>query len=369
MRLAYSEGDPKSAHPARGPGPLHRAVFEFGPGACLVTDLGGSILEANQAASHLLNQSIRVLRERPLAELVERRQRRGLLALLDELRFGRRSPVDRPLRLRVLGRVLDLAAAVARVPVPGGDSLLAWWLRDRSELKRAEARLGRALARCRSLRMAWRERARSLTARCLEAREEEARRIAHALHDEAGQVTASAAFVLHELEPDLPVRLRARVRQAISLVRDVEERLRRISHELRPTLLDDLGFAPALGFLADSFSARTGIVVDVRDEIGDRRLHAVGEAALYRVAQEALANVARHAGARRVFMELRHRKGAFRYAVRDDGVGFNPAHACRKGGLGLIGMRERLEALGGSLAVRSARGQGTELVAMLPAGG
>ena len=367
MRLAYSAGAPRTARRARGPAERYQALFEFAPGASIVTDQSGTIVEVNHAACALLALTSQELRGHPLAELVAPRQRRGLQALVGQLRFGRRSSLERPLRLRVQGRPFDAVVTAALLPGTSGQGSVSWTLRDNTELKRVETRLRRARARSRALRRTWREKARALTARSLAAREDEARRIAHALHDEAGQVTASAGLILHQLEPELPARLRARFKRALALILDVEERLRRISHELRPTILDDLGFAAALGFLAESFSSRTGIEVDVKGEIGDRRLDAAGETALYRVAQEALSNVARHAAARRVLIELRHRRGAFRYEVRDDGLVFDPSRAGRTGGLGLLSMRERLEALGGSLVVRSSGKRGTELIATLPA--
>jgi PAS domain S-box-containing protein len=362
MRLAYSRG----ARPAHGPLDCYDSVFELGPGASLVTDLDGVIVDANQAACRLLGLTSQALRGRALPTLVTPRHRRDIQELVGQLRFRRRSPLQRPLRLLVEGRPIEAVAAVALVPRPGEEQAACWSLRDNAELRRAEARLRRVRARSLAQGRKWRQKARALAARSLAAREEEARRIAHALHDEAGQVTASAGLILHELEPDLPARLRPRFKRALGLVLDVEERLRRISHELRPTILDDLGFAAALGFLAESFSSRTGIEVDVRGEIGDGRLDATGEIALYRVAQEALSNVARHAAARRVLIELRSQKGAFRYAVRDDGRGFDSSRAARSGGLGLVSMRERLEALGGSLVVRSSGRRGTEVIATLP---
>lgn len=334
----------------------------------MVSDLTGNIVEANRAARTLVAPSRQAVPEGPLVALVARGQRRRLLQLLGELRFGRLSAAEQPVRFRVDGRSVETAVSAVVVQPPGEEAVVLWSLREASGERRAEAGLRRSRTRLRALRRAWREKSLSTSARCLEAREEEARRIAHALHDDAGQVTAALGLVLHDLEPELPGRLRPRLRQALALVLEVEERLRGISHELRPTVLDDLGFAAALGFLAESFSSRTGIFVDVKGEIGDADLDALGASALYRVAQEALANVTRHARAGRVVIELRHRKGALRFALRDDGVGFDPARAGRGGGLGLIGMRERIEALGGSLLVRGSTGRGTEIVATLKAG-
>jgi PAS domain S-box-containing protein len=366
MRLVYSGGAPRPARRARGAAHRYQALFEHTPAALVLTDASGVVVDVNPAACSLFALDSQAFLGRPLVELVAPRARGGVRAFLAQVRFRPRSATADRLRLRILGRPVE--AAVALLPDTGDEAAACWSLRDDAALKRAETRLRRAQAGARASLRKWRERAKALASRSLAAREEEARRIAHALHDEAGQVTASAGLILHQLEPDLPARLRPRFRRALALVIDVEERLRGISHELRPTLLDDLGFGAALGFLAESFSSRTSVEVDVRGEIGDARLDAAGATALYRVTQEALSNVARHAGARRVLIELRRRRGSFRYVVRDDGLGFEPAHAGRNGGLGLLSMRERLEALGGSLVVRSTGGRGTALVATLPAG-
>ena len=201
-----------------------------------------------------------------------------------------------------------------------------------------------------------RQRARALAAQSLRAQEEQARRIAHRLHDEAGQITATLHLSLQELEERLPYRHRRRVRRVRALVLGLEEP----ALDSGPVLLD-----PAVGFLAEAFSSRTGMSVEVRGDVADQRLDPPAETALYRMLQEALANVARHAQARHVVIDIHRRADTLRCSVSDDGTGFDPARAARGGGLGLLGMRERLGTVGGRLVVRSVPGRGTELVATL----
>ena len=198
--------------------------------------------------------------------------------------------------------------------------------------------------------------------------EEEAKRIAHALHDEAGQLLSSVHLALEEFARGLPKGARAGLGTVKELLDQIEEELRRLSHELRPTVLDDLGLLPALEFLADRVSKRSGLVITVGGTT-ERRLPASVETALYRSVQEALNNVMRHAKATRVRVEFRQGEGAVECAVRDDGVGFDaPAAQGRRGegGLGLLGIRERADALGGTLTIRSAPGQGTEVQITIP---
>ncbi len=198
--------------------------------------------------------------------------------------------------------------------------------------------------------------------------EEEAKRIAHALHDEAGQLLSSVHLALDEFARDLPVKTRARLRPVKELLDQMEDELRRLSHELRPTILDDLGLLPALEFLADRVAKRSGLVITVQGP-PEGRLAPLAETVLYRSVQEALTNVVRHAQAKQVQVEIRREEGTIQCSVRDDGVGFDlPAIQARRGerGLGLIGIRERAAALGGTFAIRSAAGEGTEVLITIP---
>jgi PAS domain S-box-containing protein len=198
--------------------------------------------------------------------------------------------------------------------------------------------------------------------------EDEARRIAHALHDEAGQLLSSVHLALEEFSRELPSPGRVRLAAVKELLDQVEEELRRLSHELRPTVLDDLGLVPALEFLAERVGKRSGVVVTVQGEI-DERLPTPVETALYRSVQEALTNVVRHAQAAHVQVTLRQVDGTVQCTIRDDGVGFDTrAVQARRGdrGLGLIGIRERAGALGGTLMIQSAPGQGTTIIIEIP---
>ena len=148
----------------------------------------------------------------------------------------------------------------------------------------------------------------------------------------------------------------------------IEDDLRRLSHELRPTILDDLGLLPALEFLADGIAKRTGLPIEVGGSTHGR-LPPVVETALYRIVQEALTNAVRHADAARVRVELQREPQAIRCSIADDGVGFDARTvlAHRGGpGLGLVGIRERLEAVRGSVQINSAPGQGTRLHVAIP---
>ncbi len=221
----------------------------------------------------------------------------------------------------------------------------------------------------RELMLAQQDRLRALAEGTFRAREEEARRIARELHDEAGQLLASVHIALDDLAQRMPAGA-GTVCKVHDLLDRVEEQLRRLSRELRPTILDDLGLAPALEWLAQGVAERTGISVAVQAPVG--RLPSGIETVLYRVVQEALNNTARHAQAMSAAIEVWLGNGTVRAVVRDDGQGFDVETAlARRGdrGLGLIGMRERVDAVGGRLSITSAAGRGTEVIATIPVDG
>ncbi|MGC2172681.1 MAG: ATP-binding protein [Candidatus Sulfotelmatobacter sp.] len=201
-----------------------------------------------------------------------------------------------------------------------------------------------------------------------ETLEQEIQRIAHAVHDEAGQLLVAARLAMsgvsHELSPALQVRL-----QEVGTILDqVETQLRRLSHELRPTILDDLGLLPALEFLTEGISRRAELSIHIQSSL-TRRYPPNIETALYRIIQEALTNVTKHAHAKNVEIQLSNEAKNLQCLVHDDGVGFDAPSvlSCKeRGGLGLVGVRERLNAVGGTLQIDSVVGRGTELLVRIP---
>ena len=200
-----------------------------------------------------------------------------------------------------------------------------------------------------------------------ETLEREVKHIAHALHDEAGQLMVSVHLALADLEREIPTgahQLLLRVREALTRT---ETELRQLSHELRPTVLDDLGWLPALEFLADGVSKRAQLPVHVRSDIG-QRLPSNIETAIYRVVQEALTNATRHANASCIHIEISRKSGELCCLISDDGAGFDPDVSAMRGGLGLKGMLERMRAVNGRLRIDSRPGYGTQIRLFVPLG-
>jgi signal transduction histidine kinase len=200
-----------------------------------------------------------------------------------------------------------------------------------------------------------------------ETLEEEIKRIAHAVHDDAGQLLVAVHLALADLARELPQPQKERVALIEELLKRIEKQLRQYSHELRPTVLDDLGWIPAIRFLAEGVAKRSNLVVQVKTTIAGRLPGAV-EIALYRIVQEALTNAAKHSKASQVCIRIVRKNRMLSCSIEDDGVGFDMRAASSPGkprGLGLIGMQERLSGIGGTLSIDSARGRGTRLLIQL----
>ncbi len=196
--------------------------------------------------------------------------------------------------------------------------------------------------------------------------EEETKRLAHEVHDEAGQLIATAQLALADAALEMPASSREGVAKVSRVLDEVADQLRRLAHELRPTVLDDLGLLSALEFLSQGVIKRTGLDVRVEGSTAGR-LDPIIETTLYRVVQEAVLNVVKHARARSVIIRVEHGPTHIRCSIRDDGVGFD-AGGQPKGprGLGLLGIGHRVETLGGRLEIRTRPGQGTTLVVGIP---
>ena len=224
----------------------------------------------------------------------------------------------------------------------------------------------------------------------LRAHEAERRRLSRELHDETAQVFTAVKMQLGVLR-DLAGRgpdgeaprdavhdnyrsaQRARFDRVLALIDTGIRSIRGVTNALRPSLLDDLGLLPALRALAADFEERTGIAVALDVPAALPALPEDADLALFRAVQEALSNVARHAaGATRVAVALAPDEEGLTLTVRDDGAGLGTpvdlARYEREGHMGLVGMRERIAALGGTVGVGEATGGGAEVRVRVPAG-
>jgi signal transduction histidine kinase len=213
-----------------------------------------------------------------------------------------------------------------------------------------------------------RERLQSLSLRLVEVQEQERRKIAIELHDEIGQILTGLKLIL-ETSASFPAdQVKLRLENALLLVNDLIKRVRRLSLDLRPTMLDDLGLLPSLLWHFERYTEQTGIQVDFEhSSLEGRHFSSEIETTTYRIVQEALTNIARHAQVQRASVRISANQGALSIQVEDRGRGFDPETVLKETlSSGLLGMQERVALLGGQLSIDSSVGQGACLTVRLP---
>ncbi|WP_041656432.1 cache domain-containing protein [Azoarcus sp. KH32C] len=202
-----------------------------------------------------------------------------------------------------------------------------------------------------------------------QVREEERASIAREMHDELGQLLTGIRLELSWLASKMPADrtdLQDKLKVVKGQLNQTISSVRRITYELRPLILDDLGLHAAISWLTDDFSKRTGVEV-VSDVCESEPEHGSAEATtLFRVLQESLTNVTKYAKATTVWVDYRRTNRDWCLTVRDDGVGFALGDPKAKAGFGLVGMRERVRLLQGSFTIESAPGEGTVIDVAIP---
>jgi two-component system NarL family sensor kinase len=214
---------------------------------------------------------------------------------------------------------------------------------------------------------------RGISKRIIEAQESERRRVSRELHDSVNQILASVKFRIESLEEQLPEKyknIQREARKTRLLLNKVMSEIRRISRNLRPSELDDLGLGSAVRSLADEFSERTKIATVVKDGWPKKALSPEVKLTLYRIIQESLTNVEKHAKAKRVRIGCAETEREIICTIEDNGLGIRTDdHGKTKikgGGLGLLDMRERLSFIGGTLKISSTPRRGTVVTIHIP---
>lgn len=253
------------------------------------------------------------------------------------------------------GTVLDILLSSAAIDPDDLSKGVSFSAMDITERKRAQARLAENA-----------ERLQHLSRRLLSVQEEERRALARELHDDFGQQLGALKLNLAMLERDLPDSAhRSRLADCIQIVDYARNHIQNIARRLRPAILDDLGLAAALHWYARGQAERAGCMIDVQDRLPP--LLPELETAVFRIVQEAVNNAIRHGEARRIAVAVAVADGELSLAIQDDGAGFDPDAAAEgESGLGLIGMRERAELLGGWFGLASRPGAGTRIEVTIP---
>lgn len=278
--------------------------------------------------------------------------------LLDVYRIGRAAVADE-LGLLTLADMHNVA--VAEVLAGCGEQP------DEERWQRAGVMLSELLSPYEMSTRGYRE-ASSAMRHLNEMLEDEVRRIAHAIHDGAGQYLACVHISLYRIAKHLADEGKDEIRHAHELLDELERDLRRVSHELRPRVLENSGLPGAVEFLVDGVCKRTGLNVHVDIDL-PRRPAAVVETALYRCIQEMLNNITKHADAPNAWIRVAERQGNVSCEIRDDGKGFDVEEVVVRGGgtqLGFLGIQERVAVLGGTVEISSEPGAGTTVQIQIP---
>jgi PAS domain S-box-containing protein len=217
------------------------------------------------------------------------------------------------------------------------------------------------------------EQLQSLSTHLETVREEEKKKIARDLHDQASQLLSSLHIYLEAAIETLPKDLKKAeelLRKAQGLSTNILDEIHNLIYELRPSMLDELGLVAAISYLIDNSLEVSKIKVKLRTTGQERRLSPPVEIALFRVVQETINNILKHAKARRVIITLNFKSKSLKIRVQDDGVGFDVPEVfnsrSKTRGLGLLGMRERMDSINGSLVINSGVGRGTQITVEAP---
>jgi PAS domain S-box-containing protein len=381
------------------------AIVQSSDDAIIGMDLDGRITSWNPGAEKIFGFTAGEVEGTSVLRLVPTDRNAEEQLILGRIKAGKSVQHFETIRQKKNGRLIHVSITASPIKNAVGRVIgVSKVARDITERKRAEAvqrrievlaasnrKLEQEIARRRAVEASlheseshqtrlleqsrhMQEELRHLSRQVLRAQEEERKRISRELHDVIAQTLTGINIRLATLKKEAAMNTRGFARSITRTQRLVEQAVNTVhqfARELRPAVLDDLGLIPALHTFMKHFAARTGVRAHLTAFAGLEPLDLARRTVLFRVAQEALTNVARHAHASRVEVSLQKVPGGICMKVQDDGKSFQAQHILhskRNQRLGLIGMRERLEMVGGSFDVRSAPGQGTTVEARLPLG-
>jgi PAS domain S-box-containing protein len=335
----------------------YRRIVETAAEGIIEVDAEARIMFANSAMASMLGCPAKELQGNPISCFVDPEHMADLRKRFEELRERKRNYLELKVR-RCDGGSGWMGVSVS--PIHGADGAIAGALALVSDLtarKEIEEQLARRNAQLRGL-----------TAELLRSEDHSRRCMARELHDSTAQLLTAISMNLDQVRDFLPAGSspRALLDETIAFARQCTTEIRAISYCLHPPLLDELGLGTAVQVFGEGFQQRSGVRLDVSVSPGFERLNPDVELALFRIIQESVANVQRHSGSPMASIRLEQDSNGVRLEIKDQGRGMPAAiHNGNGQGVGLLGMRERAEHLGGRFEVVSSS-QGTTIVVTLP---
>ena len=334
------------------------SLFEAAPQAIIIVDATGQIVMTNPATEKLFGYAPEELRGHALEVLVPEYLR---TKHIDHRGRYFAAPQDRPMGLnlnlrarRKDGTEFDAEISLGHITTAKG-SLAAAFVSDISLRRAAE-----------SLMQRQREELRQLAGKLISAQDDERRRIARNLHDDLSQSLAAIAIDVGRLASKYSAEIAKDLHRVQELATEAAEHVRQISHQVHPSILDDLGLKLALEEYCSEFESRSGIVTRFRTENLPDRMSSEISDCIYHIAGECLRNAAKHSRGGAVFVDVAMIGNVLHLSVRDNGVGFSQSQPNISRGIGIVTMKERARLLGGTVSIRADVAEGTTVSVEVP---
>ena len=331
----------------------YRTLVEQAADAIALYDANGQLLDTNPSASDLLGYTQEEMSSMNLGQFLLPEDVADDPVNYEMLNAGVSTVKIRRMK-RKNGTLV--VTEVRSQQLPDGRYLSV--IRDMTERLRAEEELKSSF-----------KAVRSLTTHLQNIREEERTNIAREIHDELGQQLTVLKMDIAWLNKRLKgndEKVNQRLADLLLMLDDTVKSVRRISSQLRPSLLDDLGLTAAMEWQLGEFEKRAGIKTLFKAPHEEIPVPDSAKTALFRIFQESLTNVVRHSGASQLSVELREEAGQLKMSIIDNGTGFDPAKVAEKRTLGILGMKERSEMIGGTYVINSIPGEGTSVFVSVP---
>lgn len=338
---------------------LMASIVESSDDGIIGHTLDGFIVSWNRGAERLLGHSAEEARGRSISIIIPPDHDDELAGIIEKIKKGEHIENYETVRLNREGDRIDVSVTISPITGDSGRIIGASAIiRDISERKIAQEELSRS-----------NEQLRDLYRRLQSAREEERTRIAREIHDEFGQTLTALKIDLAWIKKKLLTDQTLVSQKIESMTKTISMAIgliKKLSADLRPGILDDFGLIAAIEWQAEEFETRTGTRCKLTLDMDEIDIGEEISTAVFRILQETLTNIMRHAGAKCVELELREEDGVLIFSVHDDGRGAGKDEMLAPGSFGLLGIRERAAALGGSVEILSSPGGGTMVSARIP---